>query len=84
MPFTEEDGAGLLSDPLAVIDRYRPGASELLRQRGVERLEPIREYYPMGSIQHRLGFRPSRNFDQWLKKLESQPEALADKPSPWP
>ncbi|MBA3308283.1 MAG: NAD(P)-dependent oxidoreductase [Chloroflexi bacterium] len=84
VPFTEEDAAGLLSDPLAVIDRYWPGASQLLWQRGVERLEPIREYYPMGSIQHRLGFRPSRNFDQWLKKLESQPEALADKPSPWP
>jgi len=84
VPFRQEDGAGLRSDPLAVIDRYWPGAAQLLRERRVERLEPIHEYYPMESIEQRLGFRPRHDFGQWLEKLRSDPEAVADKPSPWP
>ncbi len=83
-PFRQMDGAGLRSDALAVIDRYWPGAWQLLRERRVERLEPIREYYPMESIEQRLGFRPRHDFGQWLEKLRSDPEAVADKPSPWP
>ena len=84
VPFRQVDGAGLRSDALAVIDRYWPGALQLLRERRVERLEPIHEYYPMESIEQRLGFRPRHDFGQWLEKLRSNPEAVADKPSPWP
>jgi len=84
VPFRQVDGAGLRSDALAVIDRYWPGALQLLRERRVERLEPIREYYPMESIERRLGFRPRHDFGQWLEKLRSDPEAVAVKPSPWP
>lgn len=84
VPFSVEDGAGLRSDPLQVIDRYWPGASQLLRERGVERLQPIREYYPMESIEQRLGFRPSHDFGQWLQELRSRPEIRAAEPTPWP
>ncbi len=84
VPFTVEDGPGLRSDPLAVVDRYWPGAAQLLRDRGVEELQPIQEFYPMDAAEQRLGFRPSCNFDQWLEELRSRPEERADKPTPWP
>jgi hypothetical protein len=67
-----------------VLDRYYPGARELLLERGVERLEPVREYYPMARAADRLGFRPERNFDQWLEELKARPEERAKQNPPWP
>ena len=84
VPFAEEDGADLRTAPLAVIDRYYPGAGELLRGRGVERLAPVTEYYPMRHAAEALGFRPERNVEQWLEELEARPEVRAEKSAPWP
>ncbi len=84
VPFTEEDGPQLRSDPLALIDKYWPGARELLLERGVERLTPIQEFYPMAAIEQRLGYRPRCNFEQWLEELRSRSEERSEKPVPWP
>ena len=84
VPFGEEDGSQLREDPLAVLDRYYPGAGDLLRGRGVERLAPITKYYPMQHAAEVLGFRPERNFEQWLGELTAHPEARAETSPPWP
>ena len=83
VPFTEDDGPELRRDPLAVLDRYYTDASRLLRERGVPRLNPILNYYPMRRIEQRLGFRPRCNFDGWLDELRSRPEERAPERSPW-
>lgn len=84
VPFTEEDGPQLHEDPLPVLDKYYPGATGLLRERGVESLAPIREYYPMEHAAEVLGFRPECNFDRWLERLRERPEERAEKSPPWP
>ena len=84
VPFTEEDGPQLRKDPLPVLDKYYPGATDLLRERGVESLAPIREYYPMEHSAQVLGFRPECNFDRWLEELRERPEERAEKSPPWP
>ncbi len=84
VPFTEEDGTQLRSDPLPVLDKYYPGASDLLRERGVKTLAPITVYYPMDHAADVLGFRPTCNFDRWLEELRSRPEERAEKSPPWP
>ena len=84
VPFTEEDGPQLHEDPLPVLDKYYPGATDLLRERGVESLSPIREYYPMKHAAEVLGFHPRCNFDRWLESLRERPEERAEKSPPWP
>jgi nucleoside-diphosphate-sugar epimerase len=81
--FSEADGPGLRRDPLEVLDTYYPGATDLLRERGVPRLAPITSYYPMARIEARLRFRPEQNFEQWLDELRSRPEEKAPEDSPW-
>ena len=83
VPFTEDDGPELRRDALTVLDRYFPDAAGLLRERGVPRLNPILNYYPMRRIEERLGFRPRCNFDRWLQELRSRPEERAPETSPW-
>ncbi len=84
VPFTEEDGPQLHEDPLPVLDKYYPGATDLLRERGVESLAPIREYYPMEHAAEVLGFHPECNFNRWLERLRERPEERAEKSPPWP
>jgi nucleoside-diphosphate-sugar epimerase len=84
VPFSPEDGPQLRQDPLPVVEKYYPGAVELLRSRGVQSLQPIREYFPMSAAASRLGFRPECNFDQWLEQLQARPEERAEKNPPWP
>ncbi len=84
VPFQEADAEQLAQDPMPVLDKYYPGASELLRERGVETLAPITVYYPMDHIERVLGFRPECNFDRWLEELRSRPEEKAEKSPPWP
>ena len=83
VPFTEADGPMLRRDPLPVLDRHYPGATELLRERGVPRLKPIDGFYTMDRIADRLGFRPQCNFDRWLEELRSRPDERAPRESPW-
>jgi UDP-glucose 4-epimerase len=84
LPFTEADGPALRRDPLPVLDHYYPGSAALLRDRGVERLQPIDSWFPVGRVAERLGFRPECNFEQWLDDLRGQPDARAEASLPWP
>ena len=84
VPFTEEDGPDLRADPLRVVERYWPGARQLLEERGVTELRPVTEYFPMQRIQHGLGFRPEHDFGRWLEELRSRPKERAEKDPPWP
>jgi nucleoside-diphosphate-sugar epimerase len=84
VPFTEEDGPLLRKDPLLVLDKYYPSATGLLRERGVESLAPIREYYPMEHAAQVLGLRPECNFGEWLEELRERPEEWSEKNPPWP
>ncbi len=84
VPFSEEDEPQLRKDPLLVLDKYYPGAAELLGERGVQELAPITVYYPMERAAERLGFRPRCNFEQWLEELRARPEERAEKSPPWP
>ena len=84
VPFAEDDGPQLRRDPMTVLEKYWPGSSELLRERGVERLEPILEYFPMQRIEERLGFRPACDFERWLEELRGRPQERAEKSPPWP
>jgi UDP-glucose 4-epimerase len=83
VPFSERDGPELRRDPLAILDRYYPGGGRLLRERGVPRLAPIVNYYPMRRIEDRLGFRPQHNFEQWIEELRSRTDERAPEQSPW-
>ncbi|MDP9350246.1 MAG: hypothetical protein M3P51_01690, partial [Chloroflexota bacterium] len=71
-------------DPMPVLDKYYPGAVELLRDRGVESLAPITVYYPMDHAADAIGFKPECSFDRWLEDLRSRPEEKAEKSPPWP
>ncbi len=84
VPFQEEDSEQLTRDPMPVLDKYYPGAVELLRERGVESLAPITVHYPMDHAADAIGFRPECNFDRWLEELRSRPEERAEKSPPWP
>ncbi len=84
VPFTVDDGADLRRDALAVVDRYWPGARALLRDRGVDSLSPITEFYPMQAIDRELGFRPHCDFGTWLEDLRARPEERSETPVPWP
>jgi hypothetical protein len=66
VPFAPEDGPQLRRDPLPVVDKFYPGSGDLLRERGVRQLAPLREYFPMDHAADRLIFRPVCNFDRWL------------------
>ncbi len=82
--FSEEDHPQLLRDPMSVLDRHYPGSTKLLRERGVEELAPIYEYYPISHAADVLGFRPECNFERWLEELKDRPEERAQKSPPWP
>ena len=84
VPFQEHDDDQLARDPLPVLDTYYPGASQLLRERGVDSLAPITVRYPMEHAKQVLGFEPQCNFEQWLDELRARPEERADTSPPWP
>lgn len=83
VPFAENDGPVLRRDPLDALDEQYAGGGSLLRERGVPRLAPIVNYYPMGRIAERLGFHPEHNFEQWLDELRARPDARAPESGPW-
>ncbi|MDQ3854783.1 MAG: NAD(P)-dependent oxidoreductase [Chloroflexota bacterium] len=84
VPFTEEDAPELLTDPLQALDRHYPGASKLLRERGVERLAPIHELYPIDRAASILSYSPECGFDRWLEDLRARPDERTPKNPPWP
>ncbi len=84
VPFVETDGPQLRRDPLPLLDRYWPGSSALLRDRRVERLQPITELFSVERLERRLGFAPRCNFDAWLAELAARPQERAPGNPPWP
>ena len=84
VPFGAGDDADLRRDPIVAIERHMPGAADLLRSRGIDRLKPVTEIFPMARIEERLGFRPRRNFVEWLEELRARPEERATASPPWP
>lgn len=84
LPFTPDDAAALREDPIGVLDRYWPGASDLLRSRGVHHLQPLTEVFPIDRLEAALGTRPSHDFGAWLRDLEGRPEEKATTSPPWP
>ena len=73
VPFQDGDAGQLARDPMPVLDTYYPGASQLLRERGVEALAPITVPYPMDHAKQVLGFEPESDFEQWLDELRDRP-----------
>ena len=84
VPFVDHDADQLTRDPLPVLDTHYPGASQLLRERGVGALAPITVTYPMHHAKQVLGFEPEYNFEQWLDELQRRPDERADSNPPWP
>lgn len=84
LPFAPDDAASLRDDPLGVLDRHWPGASDLLRSRGVARLQPVTEIFPVRRLEEALGIRPSHDFGAWLRELERRPDEHAAASPPWP
>ena len=84
VPFQDGDADQLARDPMPVLDTYCPGASEMLRERGVDSLAPITVRYPMDHAKQVLGFEPECNFEQWLDQLSNRPDERAGTSPPWP
>ena len=84
LPFASDDAASLRADLVGVLDRHWPGASDLLRSRGVSRLQPVTEVFPVGRLQEGLGIQPCHDFGAWLRELERRPDEHATTSPPWP
>ncbi len=84
LPFAPDDAAALRDDPVRVLDRHWPGASDLLRSRGVRNLKPVTEVFSVTRLQAALGIRPSHDFGDWLHELERRPDEHAASSPPWP
>lgn len=84
LPFAPADGPDLRRDPLAAVERHYPGASDLLRARGVRSLKPVTELFAVGRLEARLGLRPRHDFGEWLAELAERPDERADGNPPWP
>lgn len=82
--YSQEDASQLIEEPLALLDKYYPGATRLLRERGVEKLAPIHDYYPIVHAIDALGWQPECNFERWLAELEARQEVKSLASPPWP
>lgn len=71
-PFTDADWPELVENPEAVIERYWPGAVELLANRGLS-VPRIHTHYDISKAQTVLGYGPSHNFEEFLSRLRREP-----------
>ncbi len=67
-PFTDEDWPDLEAKPDAVIERYYPGALELLAEHGLV-VPRVHTRYDITKAVTQLGYDPQHNFDQFLAAL---------------
>ncbi len=67
-PFVDEDWPDLVTDPQAVLDRYHPGASELLAEHGLS-VPLVHHRYDIRKAATWLGYDPQHNFEQFLAML---------------
>ena len=72
-PFTAGDARALHDDPVAVLERYYPGVSDLAQSRGLNLKELIwgRTIWQVDKAKRLLGYQPQYNFDGFLRALES-------------
>jgi UDP-glucose 4-epimerase len=69
-PFVDEDWPDLVTDPTAVIERYYPGAADLLAEHGLA-VPLVHHRYDIRKAATLLGYDPQYNFDQFLSHLRA-------------
>lgn len=67
-PFTDDDWPELVTAPHSVIERYYPGAVDLLAYNGLF-VPPIHTRYDISKAVSVLGYDPEHNFEQFLHDL---------------
>ncbi len=67
-PFVDEDWPGLVTNPVAVIERYYPGATDLLAQHGMT-APLVHHRYDIHKAAELLGYDPQYNFEEFLTQL---------------
>ena len=70
-PFTDFDWPELETNPAPVIERYYPGATELLEAHGLT-VPHIHHRYDITKAVTELGFDPQHNFEQFLFELQGR------------
>jgi len=70
-PFQDEDWPDLATNPAPVIERYYPGAVELLARHGLT-VPPILTRFDISKASSMLGYEPQHNFDQFLARLREE------------
>jgi UDP-glucose 4-epimerase len=77
VPFVPEDATGMASDPLAVIERYWPGSSELFVERRIDAHAQIwgETLWPVEYAKSVLGYRPRHGFVEFLAALRASDES---------
>jgi nucleoside-diphosphate-sugar epimerase len=68
VPFEPRDNGQLLEAPMDVVERYWPGASEVLAKHGVQP-KPVTRTYRIDKISRKMGYEPAWTFEGWLKQL---------------
>jgi nucleoside-diphosphate-sugar epimerase len=69
-PFVDDDWPELAMDPEQVVERYYPGAAELLATHGLY-VPHIHTRYDIGKAVSILGYEPQHNFEQFLTRLRA-------------
>jgi len=67
-PFVDSDWPDLVTNPNSVIERYYPGAVDLLAQHGLA-VPLVHHRYDINKAVTWLGYDPQCNFEQFLSKL---------------
>ena len=69
VPFTEEDAPVLSADMLGVLERYWPGSTGLIREKGVKLDDLVwgHTIWPIEKASKVLGYEPEYNFGQFLE-----------------
>ena len=70
-PFAQEEARDLARDPVAVIERHWPGASDLFRERELDTDALLwgRILWPVEKAKRELGYRPAYGFGEFLDAL---------------
>ena len=70
-PFTDFDWPELETDPAPVIERYYPGATDILAANGLT-VPHIHHRYDITKAASILGYEPQHNFEQFLADLKNR------------
>ena len=76
-PFTRDDAAGLARDPTAVLERYWPRSTDLMRQHRIAVEDVVWGWalWPVEKAKRVLGYRPRYGFDEFLDALRRDDRA---------